>query len=68
MYWKCHSHRGKYKFTLEFKEIIQGLLAFNPDDRLTIQEIKETAFYKGEVATQEEVIEEFSNRLKNFND
>ena len=63
-YWRSVSKRGTRVFSPEFKEIITGMLIFNPDNRYNISKIESTKFFNGEVATTEEVKYEFMQRLQ----
>lgn len=42
------------------------MIAVNPKDRLTLQEIKDHEWYNGPVATQEEILKNFGERKKNL--
>jgi serine/threonine protein kinase len=43
-----------------FKEMIEGLLCFNPQGRWTMSSLKECAFFQGEMATKQE-FQEYMN-------
>jgi len=65
LFWKIVSNkRIKGYFSEEFKDFIQKMLAEDPEERMTIEEVLEHPWMKGKMATNEEVIEEFSQRKK----
>ena len=43
----------------EFKDLINGIFAYQPEDRLTIEQIKAHAWYKGDVLEHEKMAEFF---------
>lgn len=49
-------------FTQSFKDLIQGMLAYDPAQRFTIAQIKEHPWYTGTVPTEEEVRAEMTIR------
>lgn len=51
-------------FSEDFKELLSKMLSPNPSDRLTIDQIKNSNFYKGSVATIEDVWTEMEKRWK----
>lgn len=59
LFWKAHSKNkpnGAEFFSEEFKNLITSMLALNPAQRLTIEEIKAHPWYTNEeTATIEEV-------------
>ena len=67
-YWETVSkympkQKGKiYEFPEEFKQIIGGLLAVDATQRPSIAEIRNMAWYNGDVATKEEVFAEMNRR------
>ena len=46
---KTESLRGSVTFSEEFIELLNGMLSFDAEKRMTIEEIKNSAWYKGEV-------------------
>jgi serine/threonine protein kinase len=68
-FWKYHI-RGKPSpnfFSEEFKDLMKRMMDYDPTKRLTIDEIKQHAWYKGALPSYEEVFEEFQRR-KEIND
>jgi serine/threonine protein kinase len=56
MFWKFHSKNkpaGMNFFSLEFKNLMFHMLANDPSERLTIEEILEHPWMKGPIATRE---------------
>lgn len=55
-FWQLHSNsNGKQKeFSDSFKTLFGGMIAMRPEDRLTINDIKESEWYNLPVATPEE--------------
>lgn len=43
----CMRNKAPDHFSPEFQELIKGMLAYNPDERLSIQEIKQSSWYNG---------------------
>jgi len=62
LFWKSHMARKNMKFSRDFMEIISSLLAFDPINRPSIAEIMSHAWYNGETATHEEVLNYFNNK------
>ncbi len=62
-FWKGMAKRFPHGlFTEPFISLINGMLAYNSDKRLTIAEIKSHPWYNGPVATYEEIKTEFVAR------
>lgn len=58
LFWERHSEmqeEGSEVFDKDFKTLFMGMVAFNPEDRMSIQEIKESKWYKGAVYSQDEL-------------
>ena len=55
-------------FSRDFRDLIERMLAFNPEDRLTIDQIKEHPWYKGSVPTQAEITQDFKKRKQEIYD
>ena len=55
IFWKAHS-RGRPGFlnffSDEFKDLIIKMLQFKPQKRLTLEDIKKHAWYKGKISTK----------------
>jgi serine/threonine protein kinase len=62
-YWAIRDPDEKGLFPKDFKTLIFGLLAENPEKRFSITEIKLHPWYKGPVVTCEEMQTEFRKRL-----
>lgn len=70
LFWKYHSKgkpAGENFFSPEFKDLMQRLLAYNPDERLSIEEIYQHPWMNLLSATQAEIHSEFLVR-KSIND
>ena len=64
-FWAYHSRKkqgGIKFFSPEFINLINAMLAFDPTQRPSIAEIKAHAWYKGEVPTSDQIVEEFTGR------
>lgn len=55
MFWKKHSNLQGSIFDDDFKTLFMGMVAFKPEERMSIQQIKESKWYKQPVYTQEEL-------------
>lgn len=63
-FWVYHSSikeksYGPGFYSEEFKALCNGLFHANPSKRFTVEQIKESAWYKGEVADESAVVKEF---------
>lgn len=58
-FWKVHEHYrsddNREAFSKEFKQLIEGLLAEKPQDRLKLEEVKRSLWFKGETCSKEEL-------------
>lgn len=64
-FWKFHGQNqeeGIDFFSKDFMDLINWIFNFDHTTRPSLAEIKEHAWYKGPVATREEIQEEFSKR------
>jgi len=52
------------EFSEGFKELVTGMLQKNPNLRLSLGEVMEHSWFSGTVATNEEVISEFGQRVQ----
>lgn len=52
------------RFSPSLKELLNGMWAFNPDDRLTLKEIKKSRWYNGPVYQQNELEGALADLLK----
>ena len=63
-FWKAHSRRRPAGFFSDnFKDIFQRMVAYNPKDRLKIEEIATHPWVKNVVSSNAEIKEEFEKRL-----
>jgi len=63
MFWKAHERkRPEGFFSNSFKDLIQQMIAFDPNERLTILGIASHPWVKGQICTHGEIIHEFSER------
>lgn len=65
VFWKVHS-RGRKPgfFSHNFKDLTQRMLANDPKDRLTMDQILNHPWMKGKIPTQEEIAKIFAERKK----
>lgn len=66
-FWKKHSKKLNDELDIfddEFKDLITGILKYNPEDRITMEEMLAHPWMQGETATSEELKEELSTRKK----
>jgi BR serine/threonine kinase len=65
-FWAAHSRnkpgRGKY-FPKPFRNLIEGMTKFKAKDRFTIEQVLEHPWFTGETPSDEEIYQEFSQRL-----
>ena len=57
-FWRAHCRIQKKmasNFSEEFKELVNGMMRFNPEERLSIPQIKKSEWYNGEIYTNEEL-------------
>jgi serine/threonine protein kinase len=57
-FWNKHCEIQKKEasfFSQDFKELFNAMIALNPEERATIQQIKQSAWYNGPVYTSEEL-------------
>ena len=62
-FWESVEKSTGKKFSEEFKDLINSMLAFNPSERLTIQKIKEHSWLEGPVLDNE-AMKKSMNSLK----
>ena len=66
MFWKkhCEFHREKaVSFTNDFRSLFNGMTRSEPKDRLTINEIKGSKWYNGEIYSAEELAEQMERLI-----
>ena len=65
LFWKVHLRkRPQNYFSESFKDLFENMVAYNPDERLTIEEIAVHPGVKLSVCTKSEINEEFQKRQK----
>ena len=52
-FWKAIEESASETFSAEFKDLINSMLAFDPNERPTIKKIKEHSWFKGPVLSSE---------------
>lgn len=61
-FWEVHEHyrtdEHKECFTQDFKTLVEGMLAENPRERLTLDKIKRSEWFKGDVYSEEDLTRE----------
>jgi len=61
-FWEVHEHYRaadhQEAFSQEFKKLVEGMLAENPQDRLSVDKIKRSEWYKGNVCSKEDLTHE----------
>jgi serine/threonine protein kinase len=61
-FWKKHASYDKATFSDEVKELLNGIFNYNEAERFTIQQIKESEWYAGEVLSKAALQEELATR------
>lgn len=61
-FWKLHSQRHPKMFSESFKDLFIGMVAFDPSERLTIEQIATHPWVKDEVCTRQQVMKELTTR------
>jgi len=64
-FWSYHANRG-HKFDKESKELLEGMLAHKPKNRMSIAMIKKTAWYKGKCMRNEEAARALKKRKRDM--
>ena len=60
-FWESVEKSSKKKFSGEFKDLINSMLAFDPRERATIQKIKDHPWFKGHILDAEDLQKTISN-------
>ena len=56
LFWNINNRNKPYEYRKNnFKDLISKMLKYDPDERITLNEIKSHDWYKGEVAKASEV-------------
>mmetsp|Transcript_43543 Transcript_43543/g.51255 ORF Transcript_43543/g.51255 Transcript_43543/m.51255 type:complete len:304 (-) Transcript_43543:58-969(-) len=63
-FWALHSRRVEGTFSDEFKELIESMLDYDSERRITVEGIKMSSWYNGPLPTPEELEEEINLRKK----
>ena len=63
-FWTVHQAARSEPYSSEFKDLMNGLLAFDPVQRPSLAEIKNHPWYLGELPTREEIVAEFGERYE----
>lgn len=66
-FWKKHSEiqgRSASFFNKDFKELFNGMTKLNPEERMTIKEIKQSKWYNGSIYTPSDVQKKMKKVLK----
>ena len=61
-FWKMHC-KGSIEYSESVKDLLNRMLAFDPEERPSIEEIKHHEWYLGEVAEISEINKEFKKRF-----
>lgn len=68
-FWNAHSKRKPAGFyTEDFKDLVNRMLAYVPNERITMHEIAAHPWAKGNVLTQAELFNDFTSRKKKIDD
>jgi serine/threonine protein kinase len=63
LFWAAHEEaEGEDIYSKEFKSLFEGMLAFNPKERLTIKQVLAHPFFAGETKTISAIKADFDNR------
>jgi len=66
-FWRVHcqiQNKQASDFSIEFRELIHGMMRPNPEERLTIHEIKNSRWYNGPIYTEERLKEKIKEFMK----
>ena len=66
-FWKHLGTKLPFSISEDFKDLINGILAYYPDNRLNLDQIKEHPWFIGPCATGEEIKIEFTERYEKVN-
>lgn len=65
LFWQAHEEaEGVDIYSDEFKNLFEGMLAFNPKERFTVSQILSHPWFSGPIAKHSEIAEEFVGRKK----
>lgn len=69
-FWREHikSKGDESYFSDEFKDLVNGLFAYNPFHRLTISEVRGHPWFNGPVPTADEIKDEFDRRKRDLDE
>jgi len=61
-FWDYQQKKRKISHSSDFKDLLNPIFSFDPTHRPSIAEIVSSKWWNSETATQEQVIQEFTNR------
>jgi len=67
MFWQAHAEaneEGQDIYSAEFKDMFERLMALNPDNRMTIDEILSHPWMQGDVTSYEDIVSNFNERKR----
>lgn len=63
LFWKIHFRKFKTDLPSgQVKDLISKMMAADPEDRITLEEIREHEWFNGPMPTEEEILAEFTER------
>lgn len=69
IFWKVHFKKMRDSLpSAEVVDLISEMLHFDPDRRITLEEIKEHEWFNGPLPTEEEILEDMRNRKQKMGD
>jgi serine/threonine protein kinase len=63
-FWNMHRNAGGPEFSAELKDLIEKMLCYEPEQRLTIDQIRHHPWMQGEHASNEEIANEIALRIE----
>eukprot|EP00475_Leptophrys_vorax_P005106 TRINITY_DN1306_c0_g1_i1.p1 TRINITY_DN1306_c0_g1~~TRINITY_DN1306_c0_g1_i1.p1 ORF type:complete len:506 (-),score=149.34 TRINITY_DN1306_c0_g1_i1:89-1606(-) len=61
-FWKKHASYDKATFSEDVKVLLNGIFTYNEAERFTVEQVKETDWYKGEILSKEDLTNELAAR------
>jgi serine/threonine protein kinase len=71
MFWQAHAEaneEGQDIYSAEFKDMFESLMALNPSNRLSIDEIFSHPWMQGDVTSFEDIVNDFNERKRIVDD